>query len=110
MAFDKKIIGLLNPAQCLNDIVQAYSEYIKISEEEKTKRHKIAAWEKVSIEEIRTQTCCHTNDALNIDCNSIDLNKQCITHKYICLLNYNYIGFVVIFTMCLIWRGGNARH
>jgi hypothetical protein len=44
-----------NPAQCLNEIVQAWTEYQKIVELEKTKRRDIEAWEKVTLAEIKAK-------------------------------------------------------
>lgn len=44
--------AFINPAQCLSEIVQAWAEYAKIVEEEKTKRLSIAAWEKTRLAEI----------------------------------------------------------
>lgn len=45
--------AFIAPAQCLNEIVQAWSEYSRIAEEETTKRRKIEAWEKVTLAEIQ---------------------------------------------------------
>ncbi|BAY18687.1 hypothetical protein NIES2109_52890 [Nostoc sp. HK-01] len=44
-----------SPAQCLNDVVQAWTEYLIIAEEEKTKRCEIEAWEKVTLAEIKAK-------------------------------------------------------
>ncbi len=44
-----------NPARCLNDVIQAWTEYLKTAEAEKTKRHDIAAWEKVTLAEIKAK-------------------------------------------------------
>jgi len=44
-----------NPAQCLSEVVQACAEYLKIAEEEKTKRCSIEAWEKVTLAEIEAK-------------------------------------------------------
>lgn len=41
-----------SPAQCLSEVVQAWTEYLKIAEEEKTKRCAIEAWERVTLAEI----------------------------------------------------------
>jgi hypothetical protein len=43
------------PAQCLNDVVQAWTEYLKIAEEEKTKRREIEKWEKITLAEIKAK-------------------------------------------------------
>lgn len=53
--FARNVEAFSNPAQCLNDIVQAWTEYLKIAEEEKTKRREIEAWEKVTIAEIQAK-------------------------------------------------------
>ncbi|NJN59870.1 MAG: hypothetical protein HC879_21480 [Leptolyngbyaceae cyanobacterium SL_5_9] len=44
-----------SPVQCLNDVVQAWTEYLTVVEEEKTKRQNIEAWEKVTLAEIRAR-------------------------------------------------------
>lgn len=44
-----------SPAQCLNDIVQAWTEYKNIAEEEKTKRCEIEACKEVALAEIKTK-------------------------------------------------------
>ena len=44
-----------NPAQCLNDVVQSLTEYLKIAEEEKTKRREIEAWEEMALAEIKAK-------------------------------------------------------
>lgn len=49
------VAAFANPAQCLNDIVQAWSEYQKIAAEEKTKRREIEAWEKATLAEINAK-------------------------------------------------------
>jgi hypothetical protein len=46
---------LFSPAQCVNDIVCAWTEYIKITEEETTKRREIEAWEQITIAEINAR-------------------------------------------------------
>ncbi|MGK7881267.1 MAG: hypothetical protein AB4060_14380 [Crocosphaera sp.] len=43
------------PLQCLNDIVTSYTEYLKIKEQEKTKRHEITTKEKITIAEIQAK-------------------------------------------------------
>ncbi|MEP0796457.1 hypothetical protein NDI44_18225 [Trichocoleus sp. DQ-A3] len=43
------------PAECLRDIVSAYTEYKKVAEEERTKRRDIDAWEKEIIAKINAQ-------------------------------------------------------
>jgi hypothetical protein len=47
--------AFIAPAQCLNEIVQAWSEYSRIAEEETTKRRNIEAWEKVTLAEIQAK-------------------------------------------------------
>ncbi len=42
----------INPAECLQQIVSAYTEYKIIAEQEKTKRREIDAWEKEKIAKI----------------------------------------------------------
>lgn len=44
-----------SPAQCLNEVVQAWTEYLKVTEEQKTKRRDIEAWEKVTLAEIKAK-------------------------------------------------------
>ena len=45
----------LNPAESLQQMVSAYTEYLIIAEQEKTKRRDIEAWEKESITRINAQ-------------------------------------------------------
>ena len=40
------------PTKCFQEVVQAYTEYRIIAEEEKTKRRHIKAWEKTTLAEI----------------------------------------------------------
>lgn len=47
--------GFNNPARCLNDVVQAWTDYLKITEEEKTKRSEIDAWENITLAEIQAK-------------------------------------------------------
>ncbi|MEB3180802.1 MAG: hypothetical protein VKL59_17500 [Nostocaceae cyanobacterium] len=44
-----------NPAECLQQIVSAYTEYKIIAEQEQTKRREIEAWEKTTIAQINAQ-------------------------------------------------------
>lgn len=44
-----------SPAECLQQIVSAYTEYKTIAEQEQTKRRKIDAWEKAIIAKINAQ-------------------------------------------------------
>ncbi|MGI2907596.1 hypothetical protein [Tolypothrix sp. VBCCA 56010] len=48
--FDK-----LNLAESIQQMVSAYTDYLKIAEQEKTKRREIDAWEKEAIAKINTQ-------------------------------------------------------
>ena len=45
----------INPAECLQQIVSAYTEYKIIAEQEQTKRCEIEAWEKETIAKIGAQ-------------------------------------------------------
>jgi ribonucleotide reductase alpha subunit len=45
----------LNPAECLQQMVSAYTEYKIIAEQEKTKRREIEAWENETITKINAQ-------------------------------------------------------
>ncbi|MEH2425371.1 MAG: hypothetical protein V7K48_32050 [Nostoc sp.] len=45
----------INPAECLQQMVSAYSEYKIIAEQEQTKRREIEAWEKETITKINAQ-------------------------------------------------------
>ncbi len=46
---------MINPAECLQQIVSAYTEYKIIAQQEQTKRREIEAWEKVTIAKINAQ-------------------------------------------------------
>lgn len=46
---------MINPAECLQQIVSAYTEYKIIAEQEQTKRREIEACEKVTIAKINGQ-------------------------------------------------------
>lgn len=46
---------ITNPAECLQQIVSAYTEYKIIAEQEQTKRREIDAWEKTTIAQIKSQ-------------------------------------------------------
>jgi ribonucleotide reductase alpha subunit len=46
---------MINPAECLQQIVSAYTEYKIIAEQEQTKRREIEAWEKATIAKINAQ-------------------------------------------------------
>ncbi len=45
----------INPAECLQQMISAYTDYLKIAEQEKTKRREIEAWEKETITKINAQ-------------------------------------------------------
>jgi ribonucleotide reductase alpha subunit len=45
----------INPAECLQQMVSAYTEYKIIAEQEQTKRREIDAWEKETITKINAQ-------------------------------------------------------
>ncbi len=47
--------GGAGASQCLRAIVEAYTEYKIVAEEERTKRRDIKAWEKTSIAQIQAQ-------------------------------------------------------
>ncbi len=49
------IEGFITPLQCLKELVTSCTEYLKVKEEEKTKRHKIETWEKITIAEIKAK-------------------------------------------------------
>jgi ribonucleotide reductase alpha subunit len=53
--FVNGVKAFVNPAQCLDEIVQTLTEYLTIAEKEKTKRYKIRAWEKVQLVEIEAK-------------------------------------------------------
>lgn len=46
---------VINPAQCLQQLVSAYAEYKTIAEQEQTNRREIDAWEKATIAKINAQ-------------------------------------------------------
>jgi len=53
----KKVpVEIFNPgsaAECIRDVVEAYTEYKIVAEQEQTKRRGIEAWEKATIAEIQ---------------------------------------------------------
>ncbi|WP_026731260.1 hypothetical protein [Fischerella sp. PCC 9605] len=51
----QKIIEKVNPAECLQQMVTAYTDYLKIAEQEQTKRREIEVWEKEIITKINVQ-------------------------------------------------------
>lgn len=46
---------VINPAECLQHMVSAYTDYLKIAEQEQTKRREIDAWEKETITKVNAQ-------------------------------------------------------
>lgn len=46
---------MINPAECLQQIVSAYTEYKIIAEQEQTKRREIEGWERETIAKINAQ-------------------------------------------------------
>ena len=46
---------VVNPAECLQQMVSAYTEYMKVAQQEQTKRRKIDAWEQTTIAKISAQ-------------------------------------------------------
>ena len=48
-------VQIINPAECLQQMVSAYTECTKITEQERTKRREIEAWEKETIAKINVQ-------------------------------------------------------
>ena len=53
--FTQSVAAFTSPAECLQDIVAAYTEYKKIAEQEQTKRREIEAWEQETISKIHAQ-------------------------------------------------------
>ncbi|WP_445635581.1 hypothetical protein NSTC745_00311 [Nostoc sp. DSM 114161] len=51
----KIIKEFINPAESLQQVVSAYTDYLKVAEEEQTKRRNIEAWEKETITRINAQ-------------------------------------------------------
>jgi len=45
----------VNGAECLQQVIDAYQEYQKVTEQEQTKRRSIEAWEKTTLKEIEKQ-------------------------------------------------------
>lgn len=54
-AMFKHSVGLINPTECLQQMVLAYTEYMKIAEQEQTKRREIQACEQATIAKINAQ-------------------------------------------------------
>ncbi|MDZ8077844.1 MAG: hypothetical protein RMX35_01885 [Nostoc sp. DcaGUA01] len=51
----KVVKEFINPAECLEQMVSAYTDYLKVAEEEQTNRRNIDAWEKETISKINAQ-------------------------------------------------------
>ncbi|MBL1200764.1 MAG: hypothetical protein FWK04_17145 [Nostoc sp. GBBB01] len=51
----KVVKNFINPAECLEQMVSAYTDYLKVAEEEQTNRRNIDAWEKETITKINAQ-------------------------------------------------------
>jgi hypothetical protein len=49
------VVDKLNPAECLQQMVSAYTDYLKVAEQEQTNRREISAWEKETITRINAQ-------------------------------------------------------
>lgn len=45
---------VVNPNDCFQELIAAYTDYLKTSEQEQTKRREIEAWEKTTIDKINT--------------------------------------------------------
>lgn len=52
--FNKHLVEKVDPLFCLQQIVDSYSRYQEIAQQEQTKRRNIVAWEKTTIEEIHS--------------------------------------------------------
>ena len=58
MTAKKVFVEIFNPgsaAECFRDVVEAYTEYKIVAEQEQTKRRGIEAWEKVTIADIKAK-------------------------------------------------------
>jgi hypothetical protein len=58
MVAKKVPVEIFNPgsvAECFRDVVEAYTEYKIVAEQEQTKRRGIEAWEKVTISDIQAK-------------------------------------------------------
>jgi len=52
----RSISKITSPAECLQELVSAYTEYKMVAEQEQTKRREIDAWEKTTIAQIKAQS------------------------------------------------------
>ena len=48
-------VEVMNPAECLQQMVSAYTEYMKVAQQEQTKRREIDTWEQTTIAKISAQ-------------------------------------------------------
>jgi predicted ribonuclease toxin of YeeF-YezG toxin-antitoxin module len=55
LSLNARALPVLNLEKCLSDIVNAYTEYATVAEQEKTKRRSIEAWEKATLADINTK-------------------------------------------------------
>lgn len=55
VAMFKQVVEVMNPAECLQQMVSTCTEYMKVAEQERTKRREIEAWEKETITKINDQ-------------------------------------------------------
>jgi len=53
--FTNSVGAFINPADCLRQMVAAYTDYMKVAESEQTKRREIDAWEKTTLAEINAK-------------------------------------------------------
>lgn len=54
-AMFRQAVETINPAECLQQMLLAYTEYMKVAEQEQTKRRDIERWEKQAIASINDQ-------------------------------------------------------
>jgi ribonucleotide reductase alpha subunit len=50
-----QVVKVMNPAECLQQMVSACTEYMKVAETERTKRRDLDAWEQTTIAAINAQ-------------------------------------------------------
>jgi hypothetical protein len=55
MSVSKLFSESINPAECLQQLMLAYTEYKIVAEQEQTKRREIEAWEKTTLAEIKAK-------------------------------------------------------
>ena len=49
-----QLTAITAPMQCVNDVISAYTEYLKIAEQEQTKREQIRTWKETHLAQIQT--------------------------------------------------------